>query len=145
MTDKLPRWSASPAHAEHAASAVQDQSHDDEEDDADEAWHRLDLVFGIWVCVNGLMIGIQTDDTDPGHDEFWQVVDYTFALIFLVELVLRLLFYHQVYEEGTPDLILGIVPANVLNRTPSGNVWIMIITLPKYIRSPMALMDFLIV
>jgi len=66
-----------------------------EEDGHRKRWvqtAQADLFFGGWICVNAVILGVETDFRTLANEEdvIWTFLDSTFNVVFLIELCLRI-------------------------------------------------------
>jgi len=61
----------------------------------DQYWVQTtqsDFFFGGWICVNALILGIETDARTEGNEGHlvWIILDSLFNVVFLIEMILRI-------------------------------------------------------
>jgi hypothetical protein len=65
---------------------------------ATQMFGRFDAFFGLFLVVNGILEGVQTDKMLDVTPEFWNRVDLVFTFVFTVEFMLRTVLFAQIYD-----------------------------------------------
>merc|ERR1719387_1812806 len=88
------------------------------------AQSRLDVIFSLFVCVNGMLIGVRTDEDNLNpskgeagqrRDEWWKRLDMYFTVAYVGEWMFRWLLVSQEYERD-PMLIASFFPRRWLEQ-----------------------------
>jgi voltage-gated sodium channel len=130
--------------AENMISAEEKEEYNEQalEMKATQLFGRFDAFFGIFLVVNGVLEGVQTDNVYNTPIEVWNTVDLAFTIIFTVEFLLRTVLFAQIWELED-DRMLLVLPMLVFYpkkcKAAVRKVWC------SFVQDPMVVFDLSIV